>query len=555
MHAHLFVGYHTVSGASRIRNLPRDARLPIVWTDRTIGPRCASVAAASAYTRTVRTWIRYIRQATVHAYLLHRRPMPRVVDPKEAANVPTKQAQMSRSTLAQRISSTGNKIEDLDATELFRMADKDADGTLTATEFEKIQQAVKERIYAQLAREVELETKNQRLRRRVCWLLTVGALMAAMLVISVASTAILVQRTVDEAMPVSTLLNEGNVSVQASAYVPSIPNNNLVVKADGDGIAGTVDAETSYPLIVAPYLTVNVLEQVQRLTVRRNTIPLNATTGVEIDASDEDVTTLVESVYSVTGVDKIVDTESTDYDETTVVFYTARGDRIFVYTDSATVYVASLDETYTVCLSDVTCSSLSIDDAVDVADLLENVMPADEFESMVAYLQDEDTVYDGNHSYAESNARRKLFGGRSSRGRTTRSSSRRQSWSRYRGTRAPSTRSNCRSSFDTMSKSNSYERSRRLSTQYSTRNYQSRYDTSSRNRNRMIEGSYNSPTRYYKSPPPPPPPRSAPPSSPPPSSRYRSQSTSSRYRSSSSNSRSYFGRRYSGSSRRSSSIG
>lgn len=138
---------------------------------------------------------------------------------------------MTRNTLTQRISSTGNQIEELNPSVLFKMADKDSDGTLSLEEFVKIQEAVKERIYAHLAREVELETKNTRMRRQMFWLAGVALLMAILLGLSVTATAIVVYRTVDKQVAVKTALADSSNGVLGE-NVPSV-EVDLTIHRDG----------------------------------------------------------------------------------------------------------------------------------------------------------------------------------------------------------------------------------------------------------------------------------------------------------------------------------
>lgn len=432
--------------------------------------------------------------------------MPRAGSP----NIPEKQVQLGRSTLAQRISSTGNKIEDLQATELFKMADKDNDGTLTADEFAKIQEAIKERIYAQLAREVELESSNQRMRRRIIMLLGMGAMMLVMLGLSVTATAILTRQVINQAVPVETS--------EYNARSP-ISTASLVTKDLPGEIAGTVGAETAYPLLIAPYLPIAVLENVGRITVSRNTIALDPVTGLEIDATEEDENTIVKSTYAVTGIDKVIENanNSTDDAQSVVIFYTARGDRLYVYVDSATIYVEGMNETYAVCLSDVTCSSITVEDASDVADLLENVMPADAYESMLLYVEEQEAASDELAlvelvANTSSSSRRQLFGSSSTRSGTRRSSSRQSSYSSRYGGRRSSDARNCRSP----SRLQSYSRqtdARRLSSaasRYQSTSYRSSYgSSSSSSRNRFYGRSSRSgapPSAPNRPPPPPPPP-------------------------------------------------
>jgi len=404
----------------------------------------------------------------------------------------------NRNTLMQRISSTGTKIEDLNATELFKMADKDADGSLTAEEFVKIQEAIKSRVYAQLAKEVELESHNTRMRRRMWWLIALMVIMAVMLGLSVTATALVVYRTVDKQIPIKSLMPQetGDMEIETNinldgTFVPPIATTNLVSKGDPTQIVGTVTAETNYPLLVAPYLPMHILSSVKTMAIRRNTVPLNQTTGEEIDISDEDENTRIESLYTIVGVDKVFDVDSDSEDDTVVIFYTARNDRIYVYYDSATIAVESMGETYAVCVSDVTCSSISVDDTVDVADYLETTMPSELYEKLLDYIGEESNIEDANYTSATSSNRQL----RSYRSRST---SRTLKYdSKYRGTRS-SYKQRCQARYNSYQKTSESSRSRRMAEQYRSSNYQKRYQTQNRNRYTSYAGSRGgSTTRSY----------------------------------------------------------
>jgi hypothetical protein len=204
---------------------------------------------------------------------------------------------------------------------LFSLIDKDQNGTLSRSQFDSVFSLVHETMHA----ERKIATA---MSRRLKVLAVLAFLLSAFLGVSVASNAVITSYFVNMA----TTTSANNIG------------QSLEVRGTDGAIVKTAESTTSVPLGIAPLLSLATLSTVKNLMLTRS-----------INASEPDGPS-VRSFYTIVGFDQ--------FDETSMTFHTVVGDDIVIADDI--VVLVRKGAVYPACSSDVSCSSFTTTQIVDI---------------------------------------------------------------------------------------------------------------------------------------------------------------------------------------------
>lgn len=182
-----------------------------------------------------------------------------------------------------RRSATSNENE---VKRLFEMIDKNGDGHISPEEFHKIYDVMKESIHEEHIKEEALERSKYKANQRVRLLAFVSAGLILLIAVMSGINALLVYALLEATKEVktgvnSTLTAAGSDAAVRVASVDSHHDAGRLVDSSSSAIVQTAPAMERVPMRIAPLLSVESLNQVSTVVVRRDSISSTGETYLE----------------------------------------------------------------------------------------------------------------------------------------------------------------------------------------------------------------------------------------------------------------------------------
>ena len=292
-----------------------------------------------------------------------------------------KESVILRATMANEIQHIDDRktMSDEGVQRIFDLADSDYDGVISRDEFKRLYAVIKGEVTSEHLKEAALENKAEKSKRRVRLLGCVTGALVLLVGVLLGGNTVLMYTLLEATKETRTGANHtltvaGSGDPVRVASVDSHHDAGRLIDTASDAIIATAPALERVPMVIAPLLSIEMLNQVTTIVVRR-----------DIPAEESgDIASNFQEAFKVR--------KFRVYHALYMEFDTVSGDTIVI--DRGTVYILdplTNERTYT-CASNVECASF-LAAGVDVEDLSDNFQLAlDTYRAEIAA----DLADDGN---------------------------------------------------------------------------------------------------------------------------------------------------------------